>query len=373
MKKTKAYYFLRAVKYHCLKGTVYLSHKKSETKRLVVGALGSRGQSITTIQLPITYMCNFDCVMCGMHHMINRKDFSHEELRSIIKDPLFSNVKSVGINGGEPFVKSDLLECIDVIIDTLPNLKEFYFISNGYLTDRILSSLSEIMKRCRRNNIVLNLSISVDGIGKIQDFHRGHKKAFENADNTIVRILENKKSYVDYLNVICTITRYNIGRINEVEMWAKKRGIDVAYNIATVNHRIENEDRVDDFSVLRDKRTRMLCAEFFYNKAFEDDSEKYYAIYLFLRYGKRFSSCPCIRKQMVTLTPNGELSYCATHSKELGSALKDSAIKIYNKNLGYLTELKETCCDTCSHYIYSLNAVGLKLWNEEKRRIRFVR
>ena len=43
-----------------------------------------------TIQLPITYLCNYDCVMCGMHHMTRYRDFTAEELGGILKDKLFS-------------------------------------------------------------------------------------------------------------------------------------------------------------------------------------------------------------------------------------------------------------------------------------------
>lgn len=103
-----------------------------------------------TIQLPITYKCNFDCVMCGMHHMINRKDFSAHDLKTILSDKLFSKVKYIGINGGEPFLKNDLCECINVMIDTIPDLKILYFISNGYFTEKILIQLQEIKKRLKK-------------------------------------------------------------------------------------------------------------------------------------------------------------------------------------------------------------------------------
>lgn len=94
-----------------------------------------------TIQLPITYKCNFDCVMCGMHHLINNKDFTYKELEKILHDKLFSRVKAVGINGGEPFLKEDLLQCIQVMLKELPHLKNIYFISNGYFTDSMCEKL----------------------------------------------------------------------------------------------------------------------------------------------------------------------------------------------------------------------------------------
>ena len=84
----------------------------------------------STIQLPITHLCNFDCVMCGMHHMAGRKDFTASELRTILQDKLFREVSGIGVNGGEPFLKNDLTECITAMAQTLPKLLAFSFISN---------------------------------------------------------------------------------------------------------------------------------------------------------------------------------------------------------------------------------------------------
>lgn len=72
----------------------------------------------TQIQLPITFKCNFDCVMCGMRNLISQEDFSSEELSQIISDKLFQNVTGIGLNGGEPFLKKDLVECVEVITQT---------------------------------------------------------------------------------------------------------------------------------------------------------------------------------------------------------------------------------------------------------------
>ena len=314
-----------------------------------------------TLQLPITYLCNFDCVMCGMHHMIGKKDFSAEELGEILRDELFEQVENVGINGGEPFLKNDIKECFEVMIETLPKLKQFDIISNGYFTEHILLTLQEIKKWCNQCGIKLNLAISVDGVYDMQDFHRGHNNAFVNAENTIRRILENRDKYVDYLGVICTITKYNIERINEVVVWAEQIGIEVEYNIATVNERIENQDRVETFSVMSDEHSRMLAMEFFYCQYIKKRKEKYFAIYLFLKNFKRYADCPCMHNEWITVTPDSQVSFCATHSKVLGSALKDSAYKIVEENIYHLQEIKERYCVTCSHYAYNLNGEGIRL------------
>lgn len=319
-----------------------------------------------TIQLPITHLCNFDCVMCGMHEMIRCKDFTVEELNKILQDKLFSKVETIGINGGEPFMRKDFVECVDVMINNCKNLKGLYIISNGYFTDAIISTLERIRVRCQKSNVSVNLSISVDAVGELQDFHRGKKGAFEKADITCKKILSREKELVDNLDIICTITNYNVRNLNEVVVWAEELGVEVAYNIATENERIQNQSRVKLFSVLEDEYNKMLAREFFYNQYQKTRSEKYYALYLYLRDGKRYAECPCMNNEWIMLTPDSQIGFCATHSRKMGSALENSAYDLVQNNLKQLKEIKDCYCMGCSHYAYKLNSDGLRELMKEK-------
>lgn len=319
-----------------------------------------------TIQLPITHLCNFDCIMCGMHEMIHEKNFTVNELDYVLKDKLFSQVKAIGINGGEPFMRNDFAECVDVMINNCKYLEAIYIISNGYFTEKIISSLEKISLNCRKNNVKVYLSISVDAIGELQDFHRGKKGSFENADATCRKILERKEELVSGIDIICTITKHNVEYLNEVVVWAEELGIEVAYNIATENERIKNFARVENFSVLKDEHAKMLATEFFYGQYLKTKKEKYYALYLYLRDGKRYAQCPCRSNEWITVTPDAEIGFCATRSKKIGSALEASAYELVKKNIDQLDEIKETYCETCSHYAYRLNADGLRELMMEK-------
>lgn len=309
------------------------------------------------LQLPITYKCNFDCVMCGMQSLNQKKDFTSDELDTILKNRLFAKVKSVGVNGGEPFLKKDLEEYIRVICKNLPKLENIYIITNGFLTDIILKKLEIMKKICNDFNVKLNISVSVDGIGEIQNIQRGNKLASKMTFQTIDKILEQKNIYCDSINVICTITKHNIAYINEVEVWAEDKNIEVNYNIATIHKRINNEYKYDDFSIFGDEHSRLLTQEFFYSKFLETKSEKYFGIYFYIKNKKRLAPCT-YRNRGVTLTPNSEILYCATFSNELGSALLHNASDLYFKNKKYKKELKHEKCFDCSHYIYVLSIKG---------------
>lgn len=322
------------------------------------------------IQLPITFLCNFDCIMCGMNHMSGRKEINHLQLKEVLENELFQEVEAVGVNGGEPFLKKDIRECFEVMLETLPHLKVFNIISNGYFTENILETLEDIKKSCKKKQVKLNLSLSIDGINDLQDYHRGKTGAYKQLNATVDAIMREKNKYVDTLSGICTVTRHNIERINEVLAWEKEKQIEVLYNIATVNERIENQDRLSDFSVLEDSYARMLAKEFFYCLYNERKIEKYFALFLYLSDGKRYADCPCRHNEWITLTPDGQLAFCATHSKMLGSCLDKTAYELMSENISYLNEITTTCCETCSHYIYELNFDGLLRLHEEQNKNR---
>ena len=277
----------------------------------------------------------------------------------------------MGINGGEPFLKSDIYECFEIIIKKLPCLKTFNIISNGFFTDRILNVLGLLKKTCMLYDIKINLSISVDGINDMQDFHRGREGAFVNAEKTCKEIMSCQNKYVDSLNIICTITKFNIERINEVIAWSEKLGIEVEYNIATENVRIENQSKLTEFSLMYDRHARMLATEFFYCQYLKTRKEKYFALYLYLLEQKRYADCPCMHNEWITITPNSQIGFCATYSKELGSALEHSAYELVQNNLNYLQDIKKEFCATCSHYSYKLNSEGIRLQYENEKKNRF--
>ncbi len=304
-----------------------------------------------TIQLPITYKCNFDCVMCGMQKLVHHSGFSPNELKSILEDNLYKNVASVGVNGGEPFLLKNLEEYIEVLFECLPKLKNIYIISNGYFTDAILKKSEQILKICHDHSAKLGISISVDGYGEMQDVMRGHKGAFERTMNTCRKIQKKQELYCDSFGTICTITKINVYNLAELDSFMAKEGIPISYNVATIHKRICNEDKYEDFSVFTDEHARMMAAEFFYSKFLETKREHYFGLYYMISSGERVYMCSS-KSGVVTLTPDGGISYCATHSDIIGSAYSCSSEKIFfaPENLKYRKEMQEKYCKNCSHY-----------------------
>lgn len=312
-----------------------------------------------TIQFPITYKCNFNCVMCGVHDQEPMIDAHPEHIGKVLKDEYFSHVKNIGINGGEPFIRTDLVECIEHILESLSSLEQISFISNGFFSDKIVKDLRAIKLKCDERGVKLYLSISVDGYGDMQDFHRGYVNAFNNAQETIELI--KKEGCVDYLNIITTITRYNIERINELMVWAEEKNIDVAYNIASENTRITNKKRMDDCSVMLDEHTKMLAQEFFYTKYKQYNSERYFSLFKFLQINERVADCPCIHNEWITILPDCSLSLCSPHGSVIGRLDGSNARQIVMDNIEQLKALRKRICNSCPQYMYAVDSYGFAL------------
>ena len=118
--------------------------------------------------LAVTYRCNLKCTMCYIWKNPSdpQREIRPEHLTS------FPEVVRLNITGGEPFIKEDLSDILDVM---KKKAKRIVVSSNGLLTKRIL----EVMNRHRD----VGIRLSVDGIGETHDQIRGvkgiHQKALE--------------------------------------------------------------------------------------------------------------------------------------------------------------------------------------------------
>lgn len=251
----------------------------------------------------------------------------------------------------------------------MPKLKNLYVISNGYFTDFILSSSESIKRMCNERKVKYHLSISIDGLGRMQDVMRGHEGAFTKAIRTCKEIVKEKKKYCDDFGVICTITRINVFNLVELDSYAKEQNLPIAYNVATIHKRLNNDFKYDSFSIFTDEKAQMMASEFLYSKFLETNSEMYFARYYYTAYRKRIAICRH-RSSVVTLTPNGAISYCAVFSKELGNAISHDASSLFfdKANLDYKKELHKEYCESCSLYTESLSREGYKLFFKEIKR-----
>ena len=120
---------------------------------------GSVNKYPKVIQFPITYKCNSRCVMCNVWEMDHKNEMTADEIGRYMKDPIFKNVHSVGINGGEPSLINELPRIAEQVL-TLPKIKSFNIITNGLNKEALLEKVEKIFSLCRKRKIRFHLSFS---------------------------------------------------------------------------------------------------------------------------------------------------------------------------------------------------------------------
>ena len=171
----------------------------------------SKGSKVTggkkkypkVLQLPITYNCNSKCVMCNIWQMDYSNEFSLEEFSTFLKDPIFSKIQHVGINGGEPTLIKGLVDFAEQILK-LPSLKTLNIITHGFNKKQLFPILEGIYAKCKDKGIQFHLSISLDGYENIHNTVRG-LKVFSIIDQNIKKIQDDMSSYCDSMNLGCTV------------------------------------------------------------------------------------------------------------------------------------------------------------------------
>lgn len=134
----------------------------------------------------VTNRCNLKCIMCDVARESSKieDELSISQIKDIILQIKAMKIKHLIFSGGEPFLKEDLLEAVELSTN---NIDTVDIITNGILlADDIIQKLIKI----RLNHI----TISLDGLKENNDRIRG-KGVFDKAMHNIERIKYYKYKY----------------------------------------------------------------------------------------------------------------------------------------------------------------------------------
>ncbi|MFM5997805.1 MAG: radical SAM protein, partial [Dolichospermum sp.] len=149
-------------------------------------------QKPLVIQFPVNDICNCRCQMCNIWHQKFDYQITPSELEKALSNPLFSEVKTIGVNGGEPTLRKDLAELVDILFRKLPKLSNISLITNSLNSSQVTERITEIGQVIKSHNGLLDVMVSLDGVGEVHDRVRGRKGNFENAVKVIDFIQNNE-------------------------------------------------------------------------------------------------------------------------------------------------------------------------------------
>jgi Fe-coproporphyrin III synthase len=168
----------------------------------------------------VTGRCNADCKMCfKWEDRPNPKnELSLAEIDKISSK--FGDVLQLTLSGGEPFLRDDIPEIAENFYRN--NGARFITIpTNASFPERIESNVNEILKRCP--HALLNIGLSLDGIGDAHDALRGLNGSFDKVLDTYTRLKIIRKKHNNLcLKVTTVLSSFNSEKIDEVLRFVKE-------------------------------------------------------------------------------------------------------------------------------------------------------
>lgn len=312
--------------------------------------VGKSLQKPVVIQFPVNDICNSRCQMCRIWENKKEYEVSLEKLRSGLRNDLFSEVQTVGLNGGEPTLRKDLGQITKVLFEELPKLNQIALITNGYKFKEVIERTDEIGKIVKDNNGTFNMMVSLDGYGAVHDAVRGKPGNFDRAEKVIDHCL--KSEYVDVLRIGCTIIKENVYGMHDLFDYCKKKGVYIKYRLGIPHKRLYSDKLTEPYALNYSEKVHI--AEFLnhlINNYESDILQRYFYSSLrdqLLFDTKRKAGCNW-QHRGATINSKGELLYCAVESEVIGDLEKDDSMKVYFNQKNHLQNIIKEKCDDCNH------------------------
>lgn len=205
-----------------------------------------------TLTFSITAACNSLCKTCNIGKMYSqhpervKENLTLEEIKKIFQS--FGKVYFFNISGGEPFLRKDFPEIIELACKYLKP-KIIHSPTNALLPNLIYESSKKSLEIINRYNPKIEFSIkpSIDGVGDLHDEIRGIPGNFKKLEETIrlLKTLEESPNF--HLELGTVVSKFNIDHLDEIE--------DFVHSVGVQSYRNEIAEQRTEFFNLDDQIT----------------------------------------------------------------------------------------------------------------------
>ena len=318
----------------------------------------------TVLIFNVSYKCDSKCVMCNSWKLPYHDDLTTDEYRKTFESELFRSVEYVGITGGEPTLRKDMVDIVRFMSDNMPRLRKMTLNTNGFVKDRVVSTLDQIVDLANERGFIFGTRVSLDGVGDAHEDIRRVWKAFERAMDTIHEMQELQKRKFFNFGVSFTFTAQNLEEGERIYELCKKEDLNVVFAIARYSElAFGNMDLVESTDLKEDDFPKL--AEFFRKRVrestFVDGDALLYQAYvkMFANGMQRAMPCPSM-DQGILLNPNGDITYCE-NSSVIGNVRNGDPTDFYYdpNNLQMRQQVLDKVCPSCASPCF-VNSAAMK-------------
>jgi MoaA/NifB/PqqE/SkfB family radical SAM enzyme len=210
---------------------------------------------IEALSMEVTRRCVARCVMCNIWRMRPTcPELQAADWLKLLEEPVLSELKELDITGGEPFLRSDM---VDLLLGVgrlktthLRRLCSVAITTNGLLTDKVLKDVGRVIAALEGAGVDLVFACGCDAVSAIHDRIRNFTGAWQRLNATLEGLLALRDKHPSLvLGIKTTVTRFNIDELDEICRYADERGIFTIISpfIITAN-RYNNVGRQVDLS-----------------------------------------------------------------------------------------------------------------------------
>ena len=208
--------------------------------------------------LILTKRCNARCEMCNIWKLKTRDDLTVNELKKLGKSKNLRNVMFLGISGGEPFIRKDLVEAVLALSKNMKLLKEIRFSTNGSITEKIVADIEILLKKvkCR-----IDVTISLDGIGKAHNEVRGFPGLYKKVTQTIdsLREVQKREKRLD-IGIRFTMLPSNYKELMILYRLSKRKEVGFTFKLVDVGGLFDNIESRKEYTFTKNQQREILNA-----------------------------------------------------------------------------------------------------------------
>jgi len=190
------------------------------------------------VNVAVTYRCNLRCRICGVWRIYRESpDLARDEMCSDDYTPFFESVSHdlfwLGLTGGEPFLKDDLVDIIHLAASKSRKLHILELTTNGFSERTIEKKVNAILEDA--DIPFITVGVSLDGPPLTHNYMRGRKEAWSRAIATYKTLCEissfhpNLSPHISY-----TISRQNAGGFQDFLKALAEEGIGMETALISV-------------------------------------------------------------------------------------------------------------------------------------------
>ena len=274
------------------------------------------------LSLELTRRCMARCLMCNIWKTPQETpELTAADWLGLLADPLLRDLRELDLTGGEPFLRADLGELFAGICrlkrSHLPKLQSIAITTNGFLSERILEVVAQALPVLDQAQIGLVFAFGLDAAGPLHDKIRGFPGGWQKLAGTIAGLTDLRKEHPGLvLGAKTTVTRHNIGALDEIVRFADDHGLFTIISPYIVTPaRYANLDRDDDLALAEEEIETLK--RFYASPRFQ---WSYFRLELlrYLEQGRMHKPCSA-GFNYYFIRSNGDLHPCPLRKAKLGN------------------------------------------------------